>query len=153
MHLKLCYNEATDLQYEILAKQMPSMNQRIQEAYKNTREFVNFISATLPEAKINFVSEELAEQGFTPSVFSLDLLKEIVRKKKEAYKRDLNLKLIHLMIKEIPNESKFCVSYGQLKGCYWTVPATSTQGTTKEGDKDYIVRASLSPTIDLTKRS
>jgi hypothetical protein len=25
----------------------------------------------------------------------------------------------------------------------------STQGTTKEGDKDYIVRASLSPTIDL----
>jgi hypothetical protein len=49
MHLKLCYNEATDLQYEILAKQMPSMNQRIQEAYKNTREFVNFISATLPE--------------------------------------------------------------------------------------------------------
>jgi hypothetical protein len=41
------------------------------------------------------------------------------------------------------------VSYGQLKGCYWTVPATSTQGTTKEGDKDYIVRASLSPTIDL----
>jgi hypothetical protein len=24
------------------------------------------------------------------------------------------------------------------------------QGTTKEGDKDYIVRASLSPTIDLT---
>jgi hypothetical protein len=41
MHLKLCYNEATDLQYEILAKQMPSMNQRIQEAYKNTREFVN----------------------------------------------------------------------------------------------------------------
>jgi hypothetical protein len=150
MHLKLCYNEATDLQYEILAKQMPSMNQRIQEAYKNTREFVNFISATLPEAKINFVSEELAEQGFTPSVFSLDLpTKGNSEEEKEAYKRDLNLKLIHLMIKEIPTESKFCVSYGQLKGCYWTVPATSTQGTTKEGDKDYIVRASLSPTIDL----
>jgi hypothetical protein len=55
------------------------------------------------------------------------------------YKR-LNLKLINLMITEIPNESKFCVSYGQLKGCYWTIPATSTQGTTK-GDKDYIVRA------------
>jgi hypothetical protein len=51
------------------------------------------------------------------------------------------------MIKEIPNESKFCVSYGQLKDA--TGPATSTQGTTKEGDKDYIVRASLSPTIDL----
>jgi hypothetical protein len=87
MHLKLCYNEATDLQYEILAKQMPSMNQRIQEAYKNTREFVNFISATLPEAKINFVSEELAEQGFTPSVFSLDLpTKGNSEGKKEAYK-------------------------------------------------------------------
>jgi cystathionine beta-lyase/cystathionine gamma-synthase len=150
MHLKLCYNEATDLQYEILAKQMPSMNQRIQEAYENTREFVNFISTTLPEAKINFVSEELAEQGFTPSVFSLDLpTKGNSAEEKEAYKRDLNLKLIHLMIQEIPTESKFCVSYGQLKGCYWTVPATSTQGTTKEGDKDYIVRASLSPTIDL----
>jgi cystathionine beta-lyase/cystathionine gamma-synthase len=150
MHLKLCYNEATDLQYETLAKQMPSMNQRIQEAYENTREFVNFISTTLPEAKINFVSEELAEQGFTPSVFSLDLpTKGNSAEEKEAYKRDLNLKLIHLMIQEIPDESKFCVSYGQLKGCYWTVPATSTQGTTKEGDKDYIVRASLSPTIDL----
>jgi cystathionine beta-lyase/cystathionine gamma-synthase len=150
MHLKLCYNEATDLQYEILAKQMPSMNQRIQEAYENTREFVNFISTTLPEAKINFVSEELAEQGFTPSVFSLDLpTKGNSAEEKEAYKRYLNLKLIHLMIQEIPDESKFCVSYGQLKGCYWTVPATSTQGTTKEGDKDYIVRASLSPTIDL----
>ena len=45
----------------------------------------------------------------------------------------------------------YCVSYGQLKGCYWTIPATSTQGTTKEGDKDYIVRASLSPSLDLEK--
>jgi hypothetical protein len=26
----------------------------------------------LPEAKINFVSDDLAKQGFTPSVFSLD---------------------------------------------------------------------------------
>ena len=72
-HLKLCDNEATDLQVEILAKQLPSMNQRIKDAYKNTREFVNFIRKKLPEAKINFVSEELAKQGFTPSVFSLDL--------------------------------------------------------------------------------
>ncbi|MEJ6712255.1 MAG: cystathionine beta-synthase, partial [Flavobacteriales bacterium] len=64
-------------------------------------------------------------------------------------KRALNLKLIHLMITEIPNESKFCVSYGQLSGCYWTIPATSTQGTTKEGDKDYIVRVSMSPSLDL----
>jgi len=150
MHLRLCDNEATHLQMEILAKQLPSMNQRIKDAYKNTREFVNFIHETLPEAKINFVSEELAKQGFTPSVFSLDLpTKGNTDEEKESYKRALNLKLINLMITEIPNESKFCVSYGQLKGCYWTIPATSTQGTTKEGDKDYIVRASLSPNLDL----
>ena len=55
------------------------------------------------------------------------------------------------MITKIPNESKFCVSYGQLKGCYWTIPATSTQGTTKEGDKDYIVRTSVSGDLDLEK--
>ena len=36
-----------------------------------------------------------------------------------------------------------------LKGSYWTIPATSTQGTTKEGDKDYIVRVSLAPKMDL----
>lgn len=149
MHLKLCDNEATDLQMEILAKQLPSMNQRIKDAYKNTREFVNFIQTVLPEAKINFVSEELAQQGFTPSVFSLDLpTKGNTDEEREAYKRALNLKLINLMITEIPNESKFCVSYGQLKGCYWTIPATSTQGTTKEGDKDYIVRVALSPNLD-----
>jgi hypothetical protein len=53
------------------------------------------------------------------------------------------------MITEIPTESKYCVSYGQLKGCYWTIPATSTQGTTKEGDKDYIARVALSPSLDL----
>ena len=150
MHLKLCDNEATDLQIEILAKQLPSMNQRVQDAYQNTREFVNFINDTLPSAKINFVSEELAEQGFTPSVFSLDLpTKGNTDEEKENYKRALNLKLINLMINEIPDESKYCVSYGQLKGCYWTIPATSTQGTTKEGDKDYIIRAALSPNMDL----
>ncbi|MFD2915473.1 PLP-dependent aminotransferase family protein [Psychroserpens luteus] len=150
MHLELCDNEATDLQYEILATQLPSMNQRIIDAYKNTREFVNFIHGVLPDAKINFVSDELADQGFTPSVFSLDLpTKGQTDEERETYKRALNLKLINLMITEIPNESKFCVSYGQLKGCYWTIPATSTQGTTKEGDKDYIVRASLSPNLDL----
>lgn len=149
-HLELCDNEATDEQYEILAEQMPSMNQRIKDAYKNTREFVNFIHDALPDAKINFVSDELANQGFTPSVFSLGLpTKGNTDEEKEAYKRALNLKLINLMITEIPDESKFCVSYGQLKGCYWTIPATSTQGTTKEGDKDYIVRASLSPNLDL----
>ncbi|HNP18460.1 MAG TPA: PLP-dependent transferase [Fulvivirga sp.] len=150
LHLSLCDNEATNLQYELLAKQMPSMKQRISDAYTNTREFVNFIHETLPTAKINFVSEELAQQGFTPSVFSLDLpTKGNTAEEKEAYKRALNLKLINLMITEIPNESKYCVSYGQLKGCYWTIPATSTQGTTKEGDKDYIARVALSANMDL----
>ena len=149
-HLILCDNEATDLQMEILAKQLPSMTQRISDAYKNTREFVNYINETLPTAKINFVSEKLAKEGFTPSVFSLDLpTKGNTDEERETYKRDLNLKLINLMITEIPNESKYCVSYGQLKGCYWTIPATSTQGTTKEGDKDYIARVALSPDMDL----
>lgn len=151
-HLTLCDNEATDLQYGILAQQMPSMTLRIAKAYQNTREFVNFIQETLPEAKINFVSEKLAAQGFTPSVFSLDLpTKGQTAEEKEIYKRKLNHKLINLMITEIPNESKYCVSYGQLKGCYWTIPATSTQGTTKEGDKDYIARVSVSPDLDLEK--
>ncbi|WP_214983730.1 PLP-dependent transferase [Tenacibaculum dicentrarchi] len=150
IHLNVTDNQATALQYNILAKQLPSMNQRIIDAYKNTREFVTFITDNLPGAKINFVSEELASQGFTPSVFSLDLpTKGNSDAEKETYKRALNLKLINLMITEIPTESKFCVSYGQLKGCYWTIPATSTQGTTKEGDKDYIVRASLSANMDL----
>ncbi len=152
MHLKLCDNGATNHQMAILAKQLPSMKQRINKAYQNTREFVNFIKDTLPEAKINFVSEELAAKGFTPSVFSLDLpTKGDTDEEKETYKRALNLKLIDLMITEIPNESKHCVSYGQLKGCYWTVPATSTQGTTKESDKDYIARVALSPNMDIER--
>lgn len=151
-HMKLCDNEATDLQMEILAQQLPSMNERIEAAYQYTREFVNFIEKTLLEAKINFVSEELAKQGFTPSVFSLDLpTKGASDEEREAYKRALNLKLINSMIKEIPEESKYCVSYGQLKGCYWTIPATSTQGTTKEGDKDYIARVALSANMDLER--
>ncbi len=150
LHLNLCDNEATILQMEILAKQLPSMLERIQSAYNNTRAFVNFIERTLPEAKINFVSEELAAQGFTPSVFSLDLpTKGNTPEEKEDFKRKLNHKLINLMITKIPNESKYCVSYGQLKGCYWTIPATSTQGTTKEGDKDYIARVAMSGNMDL----
>ena len=102
-HLHICDNQATDLQYEILAKQLPSMNQRIIEAYKNTRNFVNFITKTLPSAKINFVSKDLADQGFTPSVFSLDLpTKGNTLTERENYKRALNLKLINLMITKIP---------------------------------------------------
>ncbi len=151
-HMKLCDNEATDLQVSILAEQLPSMNQRIADAYKNTREFVTFIEETLPTAKINFVSEELAARDFTPSVFSLDLpTKGGTEEEREAYKRALNQKLIDMMITQIPNESKYCVSYGQLKGCYWTIPATSTQGTTKESDKDYIARVSVSPDLNLDK--
>ena len=150
LHLSICDNEATPLQYKILSEQLPSMNKRIHKAYLNTRAFVSFIKETLPEAKINFVSEELAKEGFTPSVFSLDLpTKGNTDEEREMYKRALNLKLIGLMIQNIPNESKYCVSYGQLKGCYWTIPATSTQGTTKEGDKDYIARVALSPDMDL----
>ena len=100
--------------------------------------------------EVTKVSSALAKQGFTPSVFSLDLpTKGNTDQEKETYKRALNHKLINLMITEIPNESKYCVSYGQLKGCYWTIPATSTQGTTKEGDKDYIARVALSPNMDL----
>lgn len=151
-HLALCDNAATPLQIEILAKQMPSMLSRINDAYKNTREFVSFIHHELSEAKINFVSEELAAEGFTPSVFSLDLpSKGETPEARELHKRALNLQLINLMITKIPDQSKYCVSYGQLKGCYWTIPATSTQGTTKQGDKDYIARVSVSPDLDLEK--
>lgn len=149
-HIQLCDNEATDQQVAILAEQMPSINQRISDAYKNTHEFVNFIKETLPTAKINFVSEALADEDFTPSVFSLDLpTKGDTPEAREAYKRELNNRLINMMITEIPEESKYCVSYGQLKGCYWTIPATSTQGTTKEDDKDYIARVSVSPDLDM----
>ena len=63
----------------------------------------------------------------------------------------MNLKLIAMMVANIPGEAKHCVSYGQLKGCYFTVPATSTQGTTKEGDKDYIVRISCSADMEMNK--
>jgi cystathionine beta-lyase/cystathionine gamma-synthase len=152
LHLKLCDNEATNLQIAILAEQLPSMKTRIWNAYKNTRAFVNFIQEVLPAAKINFVSEALAERGFTPSVFSLDLPTQgATAESREQYKRALNNKLITMMIREIPTESKYCVSYGQLKGCYWTIPATSTQGTTKEQDKDYIARISCSPDMDLER--
>lgn len=151
-HLKVCDNEATDMQVEILNQNMPSMVQRIQDAYQNTRRFVRFIEEKLPEAKINFVSETLAAQGFTPSVFSLDLpTKGSSPEEREEHKRKLNDLLIGKMITEIPHESKYCVSYGQLKGCYWTIPATSTQGTTKESDKDYIARVAVSPDLDLDK--
>ena len=98
----------------------------------------------LPEGKYK------TDEGLQFSVEKEGIVAELYTdEERETYKRALNLKLINLMITKIPDESKFCVSYGQLNGCYWTIPATSTQGTTKEGDKDYIVRASLSPNMDL----
>jgi len=151
-HLKLCDNGATDFQVKVLIDEMPSMNERIAKAYKHTRAFVDFIEEQLPLAKINFVSKELAEASFTPSVFSLDLpAKDKTGQECQKSKNELNHKLISMMIEAIPHESKHCVSYGQLKGSYWTIPATSTQGTTKESDKDYIVRISIGADFNLEK--
>jgi cystathionine beta-lyase/cystathionine gamma-synthase len=151
-HLVLSDNNATVNQLNTLAKNMPSMPQRIKKAYYHTLQFVEHIKEILPQSKINFVSQELAEQGFTPSVFSLDLPSSgNTQKEKEENKRLLNKKLIDFMIDAHPEDCKYCVSYGQLKGSYWTIPATSTQGTTKEGDKDYIVRVALSPDVDVAR--
>ncbi len=153
-HLTLTDNSAVAHQMNTLAENMPSMPERITKAYHNAREFVAHIHGVLPQAKINFVSEELAEQGFTPSVFSLDLpCGGDTPAQREENQRVLNKKLIDFMIDLYPGDSKYCVSYGQLKGCYWTIPATSTQGTTKEGDKDYVVRVALSPATDVAKLS
>jgi cystathionine beta-lyase/cystathionine gamma-synthase len=153
-HLVLSDNNATANQLNTLAKNMPSMPERIKKAYRNTLKFVEHIQNTLPQSKINFVSQQLADQGFTPSVFSLDLPPTgNSQAEREENKRILNKKLIDFMIKTHPEDCKYCVSYGQLKGSYWTIPATSTQGTTKEGDKDYIVRVALSPDVDVEKLS
>lgn len=151
-HLELSDNRAINHQLNTLGENMPSMPVRIAKAYENTVTFVNHIQKTLPESKINFVSNELAEQGFTPSVFSLDLpTVGNTAAEREEYKRDLNLKLINYMINKHPSDCKYCVSYGQLKDTYWTIPATSTQGTTKEADKDYIVRVAVAPDVDIQK--
>jgi hypothetical protein len=153
-HLMLSDNGAEPHQINTLAENMPSMPERIKMAYQNTVEFIDHIKRVLPDSKINFVSEALTLQGFTPSVFSLDLpTVGDTKEQREEYKRHLNEKLISFMINRHPDVCKHCVSYGQLKGSYWTVPATSTQGTTKENDKDYIVRVSMAPDIDLVKLS
>lgn len=153
-HLILSDNCAIPHQLNTLATNMPSMPERIKKAYTNTRTFVKYIQNVLPDSKINFVSDDLAAQGFTPSVFSLDLPeKGKTDNERENYKRELNEKLIGYMIEQHPKDCKYCVSYGQLKGSYWTIPATSTQGTTKETDKDYIVRIAISPDSDIAKLS
>ncbi len=151
-HLVLSDNGATANQLNTMAEHMPSMPERITQAYNNTRAFVDHIESVLPVAKINFIPHELAERGFTPSVFSLDLPAggTTTAARKESTKL-LNVKLIEHMIEKLPDDCKHCVSYGQLKGSYWTIPATSTQGTTKETDKDYIVRVAIAPDIDVAK--
>jgi len=147
-HLVLSDNVANTHQLRTLAENMPSMLDRIKQAYKNTRELVNHIQALLPQSKIYFVSDEIAQQGFMPSVFSLDLpTTGETNQQRSENQRLLNIKLIEFMIKAHPKDCKNCVSYGQLKGSYWTIPATSTQGTTKESDKDYVVRVALSPDV------
>ncbi len=148
-HLTLSDNGATANQLNTMAEYMPSMPERITEAYNKTRAFVDHIQSVLPTANINFIPHDLAERGFTPSVFSLDL--PVGGSSPEESARLLNVKLIEHMVESLPADCKHCVSYGQLKGSYWTIPATSTQGTTKEDDKDYIVRVAIAPEIDIPK--
>ena len=149
-HLELSDNQANTHQLRTLAENMPSMPTRIVQAYQKTRELVSNIQNQLPKAKIYYVSKTMAKRGFMPSVFSLDLPTNAQTQQERSEKqRLLNIKLIEFMIKVHPKMCKNCVSYGQLKGSYWTIPATSTQGTTKEEDKDYIVRVALAPDVDV----
>ena len=149
-HLGICDNFATPLQIKVLAHSMPSMKERIQQAFVHTQTFVRHIEEKWPKTKISFIREDLIEQGFTPSVFSLDLPeKGETPEEREVFKRAQNLRLIAHIVEHLPNDAKHCVSYGQLTKSYWTVPATSTQGTTKEEDKDYVVRVALPPNIDI----
>lgn len=151
-HLALCNNEATPGQMKILADSMPSMKMRIQSAFEHTQRFVQHIQTKWPRIKINFIRHDYISLGFTPSVFSLDLPERgSTAEEREAYKKDANLRLINHIIHHLPNDAKHCVSYGQLTKSYWTVPATSTQGTTKEKDKDYVVRVALPPQIDMNQ--
>ncbi len=149
-HLVLSDNGATANQLNAMAEHMPSMPERIVDAYNKTRAFVDHVESVLAGAKINFIPHELADRGFTPSVFSLDLpVPGAAAQDQKESARLLNVKLIEHMIRKQPEACKHCVSYGQLKGSYWTIPATSTQGTTAESDKDYIVRVAFSPDIDI----
>lgn len=149
-HLRLNDNTATNEQFMLIAKNIPTMASRVEKAYENTKKFVTHIKTVLPEAKLNFVSDDVAALGFTPSVFSLELpVSGATAEDREEKRRELNLKLISYMIDKNPKSCKHCVSYGQLKGSYWTIPATSTQGTTKESDKDYIIRVALAPDVDV----
>ncbi len=150
-HLQLSDNQADTNQLNTLAETMPSMPERIVNAYNKTHEFVQQVRAVIPTAKIFYVTDEMAQRGFKPSVFSLDLPVDAeTDQARQDLQKTLNKKLIEFMIKKHPKECKNCVSYGQLKGSYWTIPATSTQGTTREDDKDYVVRVSISPDSDVS---
>lgn len=149
-HLKICDNQATGLQLKTIAQNITSMPERIKRAFQNTKDFTDHMQVVCPGAKINFVSEKVSSLGFRPSVCSIELpAKGDSIEQREKNQRKLNLDLINFMITKNPEQCKHCVSYGQLKGSYWTVPATSTQGTTRESDKDYIVRIAMSPNVDL----
>jgi hypothetical protein len=63
------------------------MNQRIARVYKHAR-LCQFYYKGIANAKINFVSEELASQGFTPSVFS-DLPTKGNTQRRKNHKREL----------------------------------------------------------------
>lgn len=151
-HLKLSANQADANQLNTLAETMPSMPERIDQAYENTWEFVTQVRTLLPDAKIFYVTDDIAQRGFKPSVFSLDLpVIAESQQERQQLQKELNKKLIKFMINRHPESCKNCVSYGQLKGSYWTIPATSTQGTTKEEDKDYVVRVSISPDVNVAE--
>jgi hypothetical protein len=65
---------------------------------QNTRDS---ITKELPDAKINFVSEELAVQGFIHLLFFFFADKRKYPEERESHKRELNLKLINLMITKV----------------------------------------------------
>jgi hypothetical protein len=100
------------------------MNQRIQNLYT--------WQCVLLEAKINFVSEELAEQGFRIFTRPTKGNSEEEKKHKDGYPFN---------DQRNPTESKFCVSYGQLKDA---IDQLHLSGTTKEGDKITLCVSSFS---------
>ena len=65
-HLILCDNEATSLQYELLAKQMPSMKQRIHDAYKNTRGVCEFHQRDFARSQNQFCLRRISRTGIYP---------------------------------------------------------------------------------------
>jgi len=89
--------------------------------------------ATKKDMKLNFVSKENSEKGFTSSTFSFNLPSP------EGATADDNEALAQRFVDYLhgqPTLFKPCVSFGQDNGLvYATVPATSTQGAIKPEDK------------------